>query len=710
MKHFTVSAQFKKLLLPAALLLTALFVLGWTAWAVLEPAAQKSKRELINDNYTTISQAITDSVGVTQQIQVKANTKLYGFATFYHIYNQVQHGTLFAELLHNNEVIATANTDMTTILDNTYRALLFDRMIQTDTDTEYTLHLYIQPASADSKIAIWKSETAYDGFALTENGAAASGTIALSYITAHVGNSIYRFYLGFCLFVVTAAAVLYYLAFVKKEKIHTIFAAAALFIGTLYCVFSPISGEPDEYVHAATAYYTSNAILGIENSTQPGTLTVRECDAQATMANGADYSAYHFQQIAEQLFTGANGHTSLVTIKARNVGTYYWTYLPSALGITLARLLHFGYIPLYVTGRLFSLLMYIAIVTFAIRLTPVFKNLFALCALLPMCLQLAASYSYDGYVLYLTFLFLALIFRLAYGKQNPSISFIVVTTIVLIALTPVKTIYILLGMAVVIIPTNRFSSCRTGFCAKYSILLAGLLVWCATNLTGTLLALQPATATVSTTQPVDDYLSRSTTRITYPFEYDQTQIEAPNIAPTYDTNSDLLPNGDSRYYFGIPYILHHPRQTAKIVLNSFTTLCDTYLQSILGTRYGELILVDIHTSWLLSFFVLGLLLWGTIPCQNDFIAPTSHRLLFLGLFAAIFAAVTLVSLIWTPINYTVLFGWQGRYLLPGLLPLMIALSNKHFTKASDDTHLLLYSYSIVNFFILVNLFYAIALH
>ena len=62
-------------------------------------------------------------------------------------------------------------------------------------DTALLLHIYTVPQTDEDRIALWKSETSYDGFSLQENGAAADGTIAIQYTTEHVGRDIVWYYL-----------------------------------------------------------------------------------------------------------------------------------------------------------------------------------------------------------------------------------------------------------------------------------------------------------------------------------------------------------------------------------------------------------------------------------------------------------------------------------------------------------------------------------
>ncbi len=57
--------------------------------------------------------------------------------------------------------------------------------------------------------------------------------------------------------------------------------------------------------------------------------------------------------------------------------------VPAAMGIVLAKLLGLGAVPLYYLGELFNLIYVGTLITLAISITPVGKNIFQTIALLP---------------------------------------------------------------------------------------------------------------------------------------------------------------------------------------------------------------------------------------------------------------------------------------------------------------------------------------
>ena len=93
-------------------------------------------------------------------------------------------------------------------------------------------------------------------------------------------------------------------------------------------------------------------------------------------------------------------------------------YFASALGIKIGHFLSDDELFVFYLGRLFNLLLYIILITFAIRITPVFKYPFMFSALLPMALFQGMSYSADSFGISFTFLFFAYLFKLMFSKKD----------------------------------------------------------------------------------------------------------------------------------------------------------------------------------------------------------------------------------------------------------------------------------------------------
>ncbi|MGN0974769.1 MAG: DUF2142 domain-containing protein [Gemmiger sp.] len=122
------------------------------------------------------------------------------------------------------------------------------------------------------------------------------------------------------------------------------------------------------------------------------------------------------------------------------------------------------------------------------------------------------------------------------------------------------------------------------------------------------------------------------------------------------------------------YILTHLPRTVTLLVNSVIQYADHYLRGLVGglLSYNSL---ELAWGWVLALYALlalAALPAGELP--QDGAAPRRLRI-GLGLGALCCCALVVVGcLTWTPIHYTALYGLQGRYFLPALPCLLLALA------------------------------------
>ena len=717
--------RYRHILAMLCILCVSAVVFGWVGYASLPDAAARSEREIVNDDYSVLTQDITERQGIKQNIFVKGGTKLYGISANFHIFNRVQHGTVFVNVEDTaGNILASSSRDMTTVLDNTFKGFIFDNMLYSAEDADYVLHIGIQPQTAEDRVALWKSEKDYEGFALEENGREAAGAIALQYYTRHVGSDAYGYFALIAAIAVAGLELAYVLIFIRKAKIHNIFAVLSITIGMLFCLFTPVNGGPDEYVHFASSYKISSEMTGGENIVSQYYLRVRECDTVIDYNAPVDYNPFSFQNIFSGLGDKAPAETEYVNVKARFVAAFPLLYLVQALGISAARLLGLGFIPLFMMGRFFNLLAYTAVIWLAIKLMPVHKTTMALCALLPMSMQLAASYSYDTYIIAVSLLFIASVFRLAYGVEKIAARDMVLPLVTLCLLAPAKTIYIVTGALLFIIPDKKFGNRAKAWAAKLGIIAVAAVFWLSVNANrlGGVITSRPvqsskdlsALENKAQTETVKDETAKQNNTAQeqqrlYPFDIFMAANPRPEEDLFWDPEGDLQPNGDSKYYFTLSYILSNLKQTVKLVINTVTQKSGHILQCLIGTRLGEIIVVDLQASWLwLMAFVAVLLLSvtrvkDTVPVHTG-IAKWWGMLIFLG----ITALTVLAAVMWTPVNYETVFGLQGRYLLPPLVLAVMFFENKWLTLERNIDRELIFSVLCLNIMVILDVFIQIA--
>ncbi|MEI3525097.1 MAG: DUF2142 domain-containing protein [Eubacteriales bacterium] len=93
-------------------------------------------------------------------------------------------------------------------------------------------------------------------------------------------------------------------------------------------------------------------------------------------------------------------------------------YLPAILGMTLARLLHLGTVPMLLLARWCSLLFFALMTYFGMKKLPFGKITLFLLAILPMNLQQCTSFSYDAVITGVIFLYICYCIALTYEERN----------------------------------------------------------------------------------------------------------------------------------------------------------------------------------------------------------------------------------------------------------------------------------------------------
>lgn len=723
----------------ALLLCVSIVVCGFIAYEKLPVTSDKSIAQMVCDGTDGLTEIITDDGNIEQTFTLPASTPLYGVIIRADIANRVQHGTISCELLQNGKVVARAFDDLTTLIDGANKGFVFDNMHKNETDQAYTLRITIEPKTDQDAISLYKASKApAQGFTLMQNGEPTQGCIALKFLINHTGDFIYVWFFVLAGFIIVSLVALYVMVFMVKAKIHTVFLLMALTIGIVFCFVTPQRSAPDEYVHIANAYANSSVLLGQEVRDSNGSLLVRKSDAVKDFGIYRDYSIYAWKETYDGLFTLGDS-SAMVPVAARTAKVFPLMYGAQTVGITIARLLNLGYIPMLLLGRLFNLLQYVALVYMAIRIMPFAKTTLLLVAVLPMSLQLAGSFSYDAYVMGLAFLFIALCLNYAYGAKKVGVKQLAILCIIAAIFSPAKSVYILIAALCFIIPKDKItvlaklSRKHAAWVFKGAIIACSMILWLGYNasLMQSLLntvnvppqlpqtqsvsqdALQQNQRVTQSATP-ESVATAEATPLTATLPDDATTgqlISAPSQdAITDSLKNDILENGDSKHYFTFGYILTHIPQTVKMLLNTVLQHSALYLQGLVGGRLGEIIVVNVEISWLYVIALLAIIAMSLIPQHKEkLVYKGTSRIWGHLIVAGVAGLVVLACVTWTPINYTTVFGIQGRYFLPVLPLLLLGLrSSKYITAQKPLDNGLCFASGIINTLVILNIFYIIA--
>ncbi len=538
-----------------------------------------------------------------------------------------------------------------------YTTLGLDRFVENPgRAVEYTLTL-IPHYTGEGRLAVgYEAGGMPAGVLLTVDGEEVDGTVALLGTQARVGGFLTTFYWIFAAGCIAAAALAGVL-WARRAPLHRLVFCTVLILGFLFNVVLPPYAAPDEKYHInqsftlASSMYDPHLPLAQSHIRE----TLRRPSDQDALIQVDETTVFTWQHIAKVLGqpntdpVGATHSFNEYQVDANK--TLYWV---SAFGVLLGYKLRLGFAATLYLGRLANLLFFAFFAAWAVKKTPVAKPVFALAALLPMTLHLAASYSRDSNLLALCFFFAALMLELAFGpRERLGWKQLAPPAVLAVLLVPCKIVYLPLAALVLLIPAARL-----GRFSRW--IKAGFLALCAAAF---LLNSSVLYALVDFTQTSGTAAAGAASLVA------QEQADAPEDAPQTDANS--FSTQEDMTCYTLPYILSHPLDTAELCIRSVVEEGDHYLSTLVGGTLGYFGLdkpLDLAWGWVILLYALLGLAWlcpGSGPEM-----PLSRRCacLAIGLCCCALAVAGCIS--WTPTYYDTIYGFQGRYFLP-VLPLLL---------------------------------------
>ena len=401
-------------------------------------------------------------------------------------------------------------------------------------------------------------------------------------------------------------------------------------IGTIgFALITPPFQGPDEQAHYIRAQYIAHGYLvptdvKQANASLPKSIqtslkkTFFEDDLRGDTNN--KYELYRTRQ-ASELPLNADGR-----YQPPMVSYNFLTYLPASAGIFIANVFNLSpVISLYI-GRILLVLNSVALIFFAIRLMPTKKYLLAFLALLPMMLFQQAVVGTDGVSYAILIMFLAYLFHLYVQKTPISrkqwLFFFVICAAVVWA-KPL--LYLFLLLSTVLIKKPGAVKWLAG-AAVVALVFFGMNSW---------------------------------------MNAQAGAYETDNLAPGAPEN---IESGRQ-----IQNLIQHPKRGLRVLWNSYMTpFGDDEARGVIGI-FGPA--DTLYPLWMtyVYVFILGVIAFLSFDRTKLVIHPL-WRWLVMALCAAHFVGVNLaIYLGYTPYNFDIIYGVQGRYFLPTLIVLLMGI-------------------------------------
>lgn len=422
---------------------------------------------------------------------------------------------------------------------------------------------------------------------------------------------------------VVLAVLAYWLIVVRRLQAGQFYVPLAICFGLIMNAVVMIHGVPDEPSHLDTAYKLSNRLLFIEDTGIEGTLVKRACDVQLEdmLANGVESNSYY--QLYHHTLERPQD-TDLITVSYLDSSNLVpdIVFLPTAVGISIGRILGLSAILTLGFGRLFNLLAFVAMTGWAIKLIPYGKNVLAFVGLLPITIQQAASASYDAVVNGVLLLFIALSLRFSTEIDRKKWQIVLYGILAVLVAVMKGGVYIpILLLLLLYRETSHKKEWRK---KRWIIGIAGIAI--------------------------------AMVVIFLAIKY-------------YPTVKALLLNGGGREGgISIHYYLDHPLQLVYMYWNTVVGVGESHLRGLLGGLLGW---ADVKMNWMFLSVLLGsLLLLPNVEGDSCDAGRKDKRIMLVACLMSILVIMLSMLFGFTKAGQDHIVGIQGRYYI-GIIPLLL---------------------------------------
>lgn len=429
------------------------------------------------------------------------------------------------------------------------------------------------------------------------------------------------------------------------EKAFVVLAAT---FGILIVLLQPQFQGFDEYAHFYRAFHVSEGNLSVVevDGKRGGILTDDIAQSYNTwfvqgMPYGLDQKINTEKHL--EVFTKPRDEGSGMYVFGNTSQYRFTSYLPSALGIFLADTAGLPIAWVLLVGRLFNFMAWLLIIWCALRVMPFQKELILLVSFLPIHIIQAASLSPDGLLNSLSILLVAYVLKKMKEGKGGLKSFLIIAGIS-VFLASIKLPYILLGLFGLLIPIRRHHERIRAFLRRHRMGLAGAGV----------LLLVLAVAIV--------FLSRRFIQLE--------TIQSNTLAGLITIVQDPV------------FFINTLLRTIVFNLQRYTEI----LVGVIGWNYRAM-------PFTLTYGYIGILL--LVVFRNDGQSPENalkplekgfSTLLIIGLILGIFV----VGFTWNLEADQTIWGIQGRYFIPVVLPFLLLLDSKHIRATFENSAVYLF--------------------
>lgn len=584
------------------LLFAIIFLTSYMSYTIYFSNNDENIHELVSSN--DVIGPVQSGFVYSQNIHIDQNN-LKAVAFRFGTYQKINSGIITVDLLDGKKPIFTWNVDMASLEDNQYYTFFLEKDIKDSAGKDYTMQFQFELGEDDII-------TLYCGDSGENNSYRIQGEEIAGVALAH--KVIYEKYIwgkNIIFGILMIFLVLFLMIVIKNKDVcnENLFLITFIPVCILYLLSNLPFNVPDEINHFCRAFEISEGHMISEryNEDIGRNLPLKDID-WSKYKNGWEYVAedWDLELSKEREFRGFWNTAVYAPV----------SYAPQALGIFVARLFSNNLWVIFYTGRLFNIMCITILFYYAIKISPMGKEMIYLIAMIPMNIHQVVSYSPDGMLLAIICFIVSLVMYLRYLQEKELTSWqYLLIYLLAICISLYKIIYLPICLTFLLIPIERFGSKKKYITHAITVAMISL---CMTM----------------------GWLTIATGFVIPPESTDMgTQLK---------------------------YIMHNPFEYYMIFVRTSFESMEMWIMYMLGSSLGW---YDIPVSGGIMLCYLGMLTYTiTSPKEGKCIKTCfAQTICTIEVVLQFCLLLTTEYLSWTPVRNQSILGVQGRYLLPMLI-------------------------------------------
>lgn len=244
---------------------------------------------------------------------------------------------------------------------------------------------------------------------------------------------------------------------IASTSIEQVFFLVALIMGIFCIAVTPnrVGVSWDDEIHYARTLEISDLLNGIQYEADEKNIA----DYAENIYNHAGFDVESEQKYERELEELYENQVSDIH-QCSDYGVWSIAYIPAAIGIVLGRGLGLSYSGVFNLGRISNLLMYVILITLAIKKVKYGKVLIATIGLIPTTIFMASCYSYDPWVVGFTILGFSYFYaEIQEDRPLETKNMIIMIGLLIVGCLP-KAIYFPIFFPLLFLPKKKFKNSK----------------------------------------------------------------------------------------------------------------------------------------------------------------------------------------------------------------------------------------------------------